>query len=601
MTLSSRPSRLAPALLCLCLFATAGCQSPAEISAQETAALRTTLASAVPPAFVGAAGSDKQLWEQTRTFYQLRQNRPAWIVAGKPLPAVQALTAVLAASADEGLNPQEYGVEAIAAEVLGLNGTDDATAATELELRLTHTLLRYGSHLALGHPVAKDIDPNWTVTPRQIDLAGIVQQAVADDALASLAEKLAPPHPEYARLKAMLQRYRGIAAAGKLQVLPTDLKLKAGEPSPQLAALRNNLLVLGDLQETTRGDDNVFDEDLSRAADKFQDRNAAQPEQAPDAGKVAVIDTYDENLGQAVRRFEARHGLDPDGIPDPAMIAAMNVPAQERVRQLELNLERWRWMPADFGSPHILVNIAGYRLQVRDSQDEVTLKMRVIVGKKSNRTPVFSDTVTEVVFSPYWNIPQSIQVKEMLPSILKDSGYLAKKDIEVVRYVDGKAKVVDASKIDWTNAADAKDFQLRQKPGGKNALGFVKFLFPNRHNVYLHDTPNGNLFDKLTRDLSHGCVRLEEPVSLAAYVLRDQPEWTAERIKAAMHAGKEERVALKNPIPIHLVYLTAQVDKDGLAQFFDDVYGYDLRQQALLTPSSDAPRDATNPDQAGGS
>lgn len=589
MTLPSWPSRLAPALLCLCLFATAGCQRSAEISAQEATALRTTLASAARPAFVGTAESDQKLWEQTRTFYELRQNRPAWIVGGEPAPAVQTLMTVLAASADEGLNPQEYGIEAIRGQLTALDGAKDATVATELELRLTHTLLRYGSHLALGHPIAKEIDQNWSVTPREIDLAGIVQQAVADDALASLAEKLAPPHPEYARLKAMLQRYRGIAAAGTLQALPTDLKLKAGETSPQLAALRNNLLVLGDLQETTRGDDNVFDEDLSRAEDKFQDRNAAQPEQAPDAGKIAVIDTYDENLGQAVRRFEARHGLDPDGVPDPAMIAAMNVPAQERVRQLELNLERWRWMPADFGSPYILVNIASYRLQVRDAQDAVALKMRVIVGKDSNRTPIFSDTMTKVVFSPYWNIPESIEVKEMLPSIVKDSRYLEKKDIEVVRYVDGKAKVVNPSKIDWANAADAADFQLRQKPGGKNALGFVKFLFPNRHNVYLHDTPNDNLFDQLTRDLSHGCVRLEEPVGLAAYVLRDQPEWTAERIQAAMHAGKEEHVVLKNPVPVHLVYLTAQVDKDGLAQFFEDVYGYDLKQHALLTPSSHAP------------
>jgi murein L,D-transpeptidase YcbB/YkuD len=233
-------------------------------------------------------------------------------------------------------------------------------------------------------------------------------------------------------------------------------------------------------------------------------------------------------------------------------------------------------------------------MQVRDAREAVPLKMRVIVGKATNRTPIFSDTVTEVVFSPYWNIPQSIEVKEMLPSIMKDSDFLQKKDIEVVRSVNGQPQVVDPSTIDWANAADAGDFQLRQRPGADNALGFVKFIFPNRHNVYLHDTPNDNLFDKLTRDLSHGCVRLEEPVKLASYVLRDQSEWTPEGIEAAMHAGKERHVALKNPVQVHLVYLTVRVDEDGVPQFFEDVYGYDLRQQALLRPASPLPQTAGN-------
>lgn len=572
-------SKFAAGLLCLVLFATLGCQRSAEISARETAALKTSLAAAAPPAALGKA-SDAKLWEQTRKFYELRQNKPAWIAAGKPQPAVRELTTVLAAAGREGLNPAEY--EALIPDQLKkLKEASSASAAMETELLLTSTLLRYASHLALGRPIASQIDRNWTVTPRKIDVVAIVHEAVAGKDLETLPAKLVPPHPEYARLKNMLERYRKIAAEGKLQAIPAELNLKAGEPSPHLANLRNNLLILGDLQEKPRGDDNVFDEDLSKAGAEFAERSAAQPEKTPDPAKIAVIDTYDRNLAEAVRRFEARHGLDPDGVPDADMIAAMNVPPQARIRQIELNLERWRWMPEELGSPYVFVNVAGYRLQVRDGKEAVPLKMRVIVGKEANRTPIFSDVMTTIVFSPYWNIPQSIETKEMMPAIMKDSDYLTKKDIEVVQIVDGRSSVVDPTTIDWENPGEAGDFRLRQKPGAGNALGFVKFMFPNRHAVYLHDTPSDNLFDKLTRDLSHGCVRLEKPVELAAYVLRDQPEWTPERIKTAMHAQKEQHVSLKNPLPVHLVYLTARVDEDGVPQFFEDVYGYDLRQQEL--------------------
>ncbi len=575
-------SRLIASALCVLLVSTAGCRHSADRAA-ETAALKTRLAAAAPPAFVGTAADDQQLWAQTRSFYEHRDSAPAWIVAGKPEREVRTLDALLNAAADEGLNPLEYGVDGIALKLQALkasrNDAASATAAQDLELSLSFELMRYARNLALGHPIARQIDPDWNVTPRPIDLAAVVAKAVADKDLEDLPKQLAPPHPEYARLRDMLQRYRKLAAEHPLQTIPADFKLTEGPASPALKALRDNLLILGDLQEKPRGDDNVFDEDLSKAQGEFQKRNAVQPAKTPDAAKVALVDTVDKNLAAAISRFEARHGLNPDGVPDPAMIAAMNVPMAERVRQLELNLERWRWMPADFGSPYIFVNIAGYSLQVRDQAEAVPLKMRVIVGDGTHRTPIFSDTMTEIVFSPYWNIPQSIQAKEMLPAIAKDSNYLKKKDIEVVRIVNGQTQVVDSAKVDWDKDGDS--YQLRQKSGDKNSLGLVKFLFPNHYNVYLHDTPADNLFDKLTRDLSHGCVRLEQPVELATYLLRGQSEWTPASIDAAMNAGKEDHVTLKNPTPVHLVYLTARVDEDGVPQFFGDAYGYDARQQAL--------------------
>lgn len=582
-------SKLPASALCLLLVSVTGCQRSTQISERETEVLKTRLAGATPAELAAVADKNQQIWKQTRRFYELRQNEPAWIVADEPSAAVPALRALLSAAEDEGLNPQEYGIETIPPQEQSLKSTQLAVDAVELELSLTYKVLRYASHVALGHPIAAQIDQDWSVTPREVDIPGLVNEALAAGQLNDLPARLAPRHPEYGRLRQMLHRYRGIAAAGTLQPIPADLALTAGGSNPRLAALRNNLLVLGDLQEQSRGDANVFREDLAAADADFKARHAAQPDQAPADAQGRAMDTFDANLREAVRRFEARHGLDPDGIPDPSMIAAMNVPPQARVRQLALNLERWRWLPTDLGAPHVFVNIASYRLQVRDAQDAVALKMRVIVGKATNRTPVFSDTMTVVVFSPYWNIPQSIEAKEMWPSIIRDPGYLARKEIEVVRVIDGKTQVVDPASIDWEQAQNAGDIQLRQRPGEANALGFVKFLFPNRFNVYLHDTPTDNLFDKLTRDFSHGCVRLETPTQLAAYVLRDQPEWTTARIDAAMHAGTEQHVALKHPIPVHLVYLTAQVDEDGVPQFFEDVYGYDLRQEQLMKSAARLP------------
>lgn len=456
----------------LFLIALTGCQPSDAPSDPEIQALKARLAGAAAPGTGAAAAGDGQLWEQTQDFYQRRQYQPAWIIDGKARDSVAALGTLLAAAGDDGLDPGRYDSDSLRAQIEALKEGAEPAAATELELALTAALLRYGNDLALGRPaMARQIDADWTVSPRTLDVVGIVLAAVADNQLAALPARLAPPHAEYARLKATLQHYR--------------------------------------------------------------------------------------------------------------KIAANNLSAQARADQLALNLERWRWLPADFGTPHIFVNIPSFSLQVRGANATVPLKMRVIVGKGTNRTPIFSDSMTKLVFSPYWNIPQSIEVKEMLPLISKDPTYLNKKDIEVVRIVDGRAQVVDPASIDWANARDAGDFQLRQRPGGDNALGFVKFLFPNRHQVYLHDTPSDNLFDKLTRDLSHGCVRVEQPVELAAYVLRDQPEWTGARIQAAMHAGKEEHVKLTTPVAVHLVYLTARVDEDGVPQFFDDVYGYDRKQQEL--------------------
>lgn len=564
----------------------AGCERQAQLAAAEAQALSTQLATGKPPDGFGVDQRESQAWEATRRFYALRQNRPAWIVAGKALPDVVKLQGILGAAAEQGLDPGELGVADIAHQLQKLKAAGEPEAVMTLELSLSHALLRYSQWVALGRPGVEEIGRTWKLTPRELDIPALVADTLGHHDLDRLTAKLAPPHPEYERLKVMLARYRKLAAENPLVPIQAGPGETSGEMCAQLEALKSNLIALGDLGAEPGGDNNVFKENLPKALARFAEQTATPRQEETKPVPGAGTHSSDGSLAAAIRRFEARHGLDPDGVPDAAMIEAMNVPLSERVRQIELNMERWRWLPADLGASYILVNIPGYNLQVLDADEAVAVKMRVIVGDDAHRTPVFSDTMTELVFSPFWNIPESIQVKEMLPAIIKDPNYFKKKNIEVVRTRNGKPEVLNPSSIDWTRDDSAADVQLRQKPGGNNSLGYVKFLFPNRYNVYLHDTPSDNLFDQLTRDLSHGCVRLEQPGSLAAFVLRGQPEWSDRSIDAAMHASQETRVALKRPLPVHLVYLTARVGVDGVPQFFKDVYGYDARRPALATSAS---------------
>lgn len=252
-------------------------------------------------------------------------------------------------------------------------------------------------------------------------------------------------------------------------------------------------------------------------------------------------------------------------------------PSVELVERLRMNLERWRWVPRDLGDPHILVNVPSYQMQVVEDGKTV-LAMRVIVGAPDTPTPLFSDRMTYVVFSPYWNIPESILRDETLPRLAEDPDYLNRNSIEVV---GTSGDVVDASGIDWEDAEKTKGLRFRQTPGPENALGLVKFIFPNHFNVYLHDTPSDALFNKDKRTLSHGCVRVERPVELAEYVLRDKSQWTPERIQAAMSSKEEQSVVLKRPLPVHIGYWTAWVEQDGSVTYVDDPYGLDRKQATV--------------------
>jgi murein L,D-transpeptidase YcbB/YkuD len=281
------------------------------------------------------------------------------------------------------------------------------------------------------------------------------------------------------------------------------------------------------------------------------------------------------SLKEALSRFQGRHGLKATGVMDEKTAKAMNVPVEERIAQIETNLDRMRWIGDRLEEEHVRVNIPAFHLSVHEG-DEVPLEMKVIVGTMENRTPILDSQIEYVVFSPFWNVPMSIASKELLPKIRKDPSYLRRHGMEIVRLSGG-------------------GYQLRQRPGASNALGLVKFIFPNPYAVYLHDTPADNLFDRLTRTLSHGCIRVEKPNALAAFLLKEQPEWTDERIEQAMHAHKERHIALKTKMPVHVLYWTAWADGAGKVQFRDDVYGYDEIHRQAVSPPVAAQLPGTNP------
>jgi murein L,D-transpeptidase YcbB/YkuD len=271
---------------------------------------------------------------------------------------------------------------------------------------------------------------------------------------------------------------------------------------------------------------------------------------------------FDAALAAAVSRFQRRHGLEVTGKVDEETLAELNVPVEDRIRQLQVNMERWRWMPASLGDRYIMVNVPEFRLDVIEG-GKTAMTMRVIVGKDQSRTPAFSDKMSYIEVNPYWNIPESIANEEILPKLDSDPGYLAREGIERV----------DPSQV---------GSGLRQPPGPTNPLGQLKFMFPNDFNIYLHDTPAGHLFAKEERLFSHGCIRIEKPFELAVYLLRDDPKWSPEALQAAIDSGENKSISLSRPLPVHILYWTAWVDGDGTVELRRDVYGHDVRLEEAL-------------------
>jgi L,D-transpeptidase YcbB len=492
-----------------------------------------------------------------RDFYAARDFRPLWVEEDAPGARATVLLGVLADAASEGLEPAAYAVSAPSAAA-------DNAALTEFELRLSLMLVRYAADLAGGRFSPKKI-PEQHILPEPVDPVAILNGAANAADLRAYLRGLAPPQPAYAGLRQALAQYRMLKAAGGWPLLEDGPALKPGTADERVALLRRQLMGSGDLAAAAEGGD--LPAGMPRADLAAASLVAGSPEAAPTH--------FDPILQQAVERFQDRHGLDVDGIVGRDTRAALNVPVEDRIDQIILNMERWRWMPRDLGATHVLVNMAGFELDLIEDHRNA-LSMRVVVGTPYQSTPVFSDKITYLEFNPYWNIPHSIAAKELLPLIQRDPGYLTDRGIRVFTSWSPDAAELDPWYLDWWAITPRTfPFRLRQDPGRSNPLGRVKFMLPNHFAVYLHDTSSPSLFQRTVRTFSHGCIRVEKPAELAAHLLRHNPGWDLEQIQSAMTGGTRRIVTLKYSVPVHLIYATAWLDDDGTVQFRRDIYERD--------------------------
>jgi murein L,D-transpeptidase YcbB/YkuD len=492
-------------------------------------------------------GQDPTFVSERNHFYGQRGYHLAWTANGAPLARTQEAVRWLARAHEKGLDPADYGGPDWPARLEALR-QGQVQEAARFDLELTEAVMRYLSDLRTGRAnpgIYRD-----TAAPVSELLRRILEAADGNAAVRAIE----PPFPAYWRTLEALGKYRELAAADGGELLPAISKpIEPGETYAGVPRLTRLLRLLGDL-----------------------------PEQA--ASEEPEI--YTDALVEAVRRFQTRHGLEPDGRIGRATLAALNVPLRQRVRQLELALERWRWLPREYARPPILVNVPEFRLRALNTALEPALDMKIIAGRAGGmQTPLLAGTVSSVIFRPYWNAPLSILRNELLPDIERDPAYLAANNYEVVTE---RGEVVTRSGVTPDILARLRSgaYLLRQIPGPTNALGLVKFMFPNRYNVYLHDTPAKRLFEKTRRDFSHGCIRAERAPELVAWLLREEENWSKQRIEEAMHAAETLEVNLKRPTPILITYMTAMVLESGEVRFFEDIY----RQDAALEIATSAGR-----------
>ena len=494
----------------------------------------------------------RRRWRILGDFYRRRAYKPAWSTQAGASPDVADLLAAAAAAEQYALDPAVYGNTRVATRPREGGGAGDLARAVG-DVELTRLFINYARDLTRGRVIHPDFYP-----VNDPDVGAHLEAALAEHDIAEAFRRMAPGHQGYHRLLAAVARYRRLAAEGEPPAVPEGPLLKRGEKAARVIALRTRLVALGDL-----------------------------PAAAPAALGGRAAQVFDQGLEAALRNFQRRHGLGDDGQLGSATLAALNVPVLDRTRQLELNLERWRWLPADLGKRYVLVNIPDYELRVIERQphadgdaETTVMQMRVVVGVVEQPTPAMSASISHLILNPFWNIPGKIAEKELFPELRNDPGYLAKRQIKLVSRGEDR-RTVDPHSINWRNTAWREKYRLRQEPGPGNAMGQLKFVLSNPFGVYLHDTPKHQLFARRKRAGSHGCIRVERPNELATYLLSGTP-WTADAISTTLTAGTSKRVDLPGQVPVHLAYFTAWVDDDGTVEFRDDVYGEDAALDAAL-------------------
>ena len=466
-----------------------------------------------------------------------------WIRDGQLSASANALLAEMRDAEKYGLRSRDYAADALLARARA--GSADAS----LDADISRAVARFVTHVHSGRVSPRAVGHDLDLPNAAVDTNVAVRALAASAAPLAVLADYEPAFHHYDLLRAALQRYRVLAAAGEPAPLPALGKpsVKPGEPYAGMTAVRARLAQLGDLEKSA----------LTTQTD----------------------DSLDAVTSMALVRFQVRHRLDIDGALGRATLDALNMPLARRVQQIEFAIERSRWLPSRLASPPIIVNIPQFELfafRTTEDRESDILIMDVVVGKTfpQNNTPVFVSDMKQVVLRPFWDVPRSIVLNELLPQIKANPNWVASGGFEIVRGQGDDGTVVPQS-AESVAALERGDLRLRQKPGARNALGNAKFLFPNRYNVYLHDTPSQGAFAQARRAASHGCVRVIDPPALARHVLRNNPEWTAERIAAAMNADAGTRITLAQPIRVFLIYATALALEDGRVLFFEDIYHHD--------------------------
>jgi murein L,D-transpeptidase YcbB/YkuD len=487
----------------------------------------------------------RQRREALEAYYQTFGGELLWLASSR----ANALISRLKNAEADGLDPNDYPSKQLAT-ISATGPSADKRGLAIIELYFSSAFLEYASDLKVGRFLPSKVDPNFFIESRTIDQQAALKDLAQTDSIDRFFDAWQPPGQRYAALRAVLAKYRALAAKGGWNTIPLGESIKPGMSDPRIPAIRTRLSLT----------------------------DAASGEVGAAEGQL-----YGNALVEVVKRFQARQGLEGDGVIGSTTIVAMNVPVQERIKSIILAMERLRWMPENLGQQYLIVNIAGFELR-RVNAGKVEERMAVVVGKPYHRTPVFSDRIRFLEFNPYWNVPPDIAVNEELPVLRRNPAGLSAQGFEVVR----GNQVSDPSSVDWSSVGPGHfPYQLRQRPGPNNALGRVKFMFPNPHNVYLHDSPARNLFERNVRAFSHGCIRLSRPLDLAEQVLRvgGVQGWTKERINDVVASTKNTVVNLREPLPVHITYLTAWAD-DGVANFRQDIYGHDAKLLAALEGKS---------------
>lgn len=491
--------------------------------------------------------------DELMRFYRDEGFRPVWLDVAGPNRRAELLLECLRQAGREGLVPEQY----LLTQIEPLWEATATTAQVRLELLLSSAFFGYATDVRRGRFEPKQVAPLWNIEPVVVDPVTLLHLALQADDFAAVLEALPPDHPVYRRLRRALARYRALQDQGGWPALDEGPTLRPGEHDPRVVTLRRRLQLVGDLPLAAATQETLFD----------------------------------EGLAYAVRRFQVRHGLQVDGLVGRKTRAAMSVPVEERVEQIVLTMERWRWLPQQLGRRHIIVNIPAYELIVYE-EGEAKMSMPVIIGTRERPTPVTTGLLHTVVFNPYWTVPRKIAVRDLLPKQQRSPGYLAAHHIRVFADWNG-ARELKPREIDWQALnQDNFPYMLRQDPGPQNALGRVKFLFSNRFSVYLHDTPDEALFAQSVRAYSSGCIRVEEPRRLAAYLLQGEQgwEWDEGMVEAVIRTRQPHEVSLSDPLPVYLLYFTVWAGEDEAVHFRRDIYGEDALLAMCMPFEEQIPR-----------